>query len=116
MKLLLNENISRTVTESLRRAGHDVVWVGDDLAGTEDSSILAKARREERILITKDKDFGELAFKHGYAHSGIILLRLEDERAENTLRVLDGMLDHLAGQKPPYFVVASDREFRVRKD
>ena len=114
MKLLLNENLGRSAAEALGHQGHDVVWIGDNFAGTQDSAVLAKAKREGRVLVTKDKDFGELAFKSGHAHDGIILLRLQDERAANTIRVLEGLLAHLTGQKPPFFVVASDSKFRVR--
>ena len=113
MKLLLDENIGRSTAEALRRQGHDVSWVGEDFAGTPDVAIMAQAEREGRVLVTKDKDFGELAFKNGQTHGGVILLRLADERPENTLRVIHGVLNHLALRKPPFFVVASDSEFRV---
>ena len=74
---------------------------------------MAQAERESRVLVTKDKDFGELAFKGRQAHGGVILLRLADERPANSLRVLHGVLHHLSRRKPPFFVVASDSEFRV---
>jgi predicted nuclease of predicted toxin-antitoxin system len=113
LKLLLNENLGRSTAESLRRQGHDVVWIGEGFAGTQDSAVMAKAERERRVLVTKDKDFGELAFKNRRAHSGVILLRLDDERPANTMRVLEGILPHLAHYKPPFFIVASDFEFRI---
>lgn len=113
MKLLLNENLGRSAAEALRRNGHDVVWIGEDFAGTRDPAVMAKAKRESRVLVTKDKDFGELAFKNGQAHNGVILLRLVDERPANTIRVLEGVLAHLASHKPPFFVTASDGEFRI---
>ncbi|HEX4046637.1 MAG TPA: DUF5615 family PIN-like protein [Elusimicrobiota bacterium] len=114
MKLLLNENLGRSAAEALRRRGHDVVWIGEGFAGTQDSAVLAKAKREGRVLVTKDKDFGELAFKSGEAHTGIILLRLADEGASNTIRVLEGVLAGIGDRKPPFFVVASDSKFRIR--
>lgn len=113
MKLLLDENIGRSTSEALRREGHDVSWIGGDSAGTADPAIMAQAERESRVLVTKDKDFGELAFKKGQAHGGVILLRLADERPENTLRVIRGVLHNLARRKPPFFAVASDSECRV---
>ncbi len=68
MKLFLDENIGRSTAEALRAQGHDVSWVGGDSAGTPDTAIMAQAKREGRVLVTKDKDFGELAFKSGQAH------------------------------------------------
>ena len=111
--MLLDENIGRSTAEALSRQGHDVSWVGDDFAGIPDASVIAQAERENRVLVTKDKDFGELVFKSGHAHGGVILLRLTDERPENTLRVLHDVLHHLARRKPPFFVVASDTKFRI---
>jgi predicted nuclease of predicted toxin-antitoxin system len=55
-------------------AGHDVVWAGDWSADPGDDEILARASREGRILITLDKDFGELAVVREQAHAGIIRL------------------------------------------
>lgn len=115
MKLLLNENIGRSATCAIRALGHDVVWIGEGFASAEDEIVLAKARREARVLVTKDKDFGTLAFKSGLAHCGIILLRLEDESPANTVRVLESVLRALAHRRPPYFVVASEAGLRIHR-
>jgi len=58
----------------LRAAGHDVVWAGDWPEDPGDEEILARAHAEERILVTLDKDFGEMAVVHGKPHSGILRL------------------------------------------
>jgi predicted nuclease of predicted toxin-antitoxin system len=71
LKLLLDENIGRSTAEALRHQGHDVSWVGGDCAGTADTAIMTQAEREGRVLVTKDKDFGELAFKSGQAHGWV---------------------------------------------
>ena len=54
--------------------GHDVVWTGTWPSDPGDEEILAYAHRERRILVTLDKDFGELAVVHKMPHSGIIRL------------------------------------------
>ena len=74
MKLLLDTCISSTVRDALQAAGHDVVWTGDWPEDPGDEEILEYGRRENRILITLDKDFGELAVVQGQAHAGIIRL------------------------------------------
>lgn len=53
-----------------------------------DTDILSIANKDNRILLTTDKDFGELVFKEKFVHSGVILLRLKDESVENKKRVL----------------------------
>ena len=77
MRLILNENISSTVAQSLRAMGHDVLAVKESMRGESDSNILAKAQADLRLVVTQDKDFGELAFRVGLpAGCGIILFRL----------------------------------------
>ena len=61
MRFLANENFPRAAVAALEAAGHDVVWVRTAAPGASDRQVLAWAEREERILLTFDKDFGELA-------------------------------------------------------
>lgn len=74
MKLLLDTCVSPRTRDALTAAGHDAVWTGDWTADPGDEAILEFARRESRILITLDKDFGELAVVFGMPHSGIVRL------------------------------------------
>lgn len=77
MKFLSNENVAFDAIAALREKGHDVVWIKTDAPGSSDEVVLARAVAEERILITFDKDFGELAFRRGLpASCGIILFRI----------------------------------------
>ena len=85
MKLLLDSCVWGPARNEISAAGHDVVWAGEWEEDPGDDEILAKARGEQRILVTLDKDFGELAIVQGLAHSGI--LRLVDVAAEQQARV-----------------------------
>ena len=77
MRILANENVPGEIVQSLRAQGHDIVWIRIEAPGSVDSQVLAIAQTEKRIILTFDKDFGELAFRWGLpATSGIILLRL----------------------------------------
>ena len=83
MRLLADENAPEALVLALRADGHDVAWIRTDSPGLDDVSILVRARAENRILLTFDKDFGELAFRFGLpASSGIVLVRL-------TIRTMD---------------------------
>lgn len=66
--------MSNRAAEELRRDGMDVIWVGDWPADPGDRAILARAFREGRVLITLDKDFGELAVMDRQPHAGIVRL------------------------------------------
>ena len=74
MKLLIDACLSRRAVDELTAAGHDVEWVRTWPGNPADEEILAAAAAEERVLITLDKDFGELAIALGHAHAGIVRL------------------------------------------
>ena len=82
--------------------------------GIEDSEVCVWANREGRVIITNDKDFGRLIFLGKLPSQGVILLRLQDERAANKVRVVSNILagyeDRLAG----HFLVASESAVRIR--
>lgn len=72
MKVLLDICIWGGTVEELRKLGHDVVWAGEWAEDPGDEEILARAHAEGRVLVTLDKDFGELAVVQGTRHSGIL--------------------------------------------
>ena len=76
MRILANENIPDDDVTLLRLRGHDVAWIRTDSPGASDDDILVRAVAEQRILLTFDKDFGELVFHRGQkASCGIVLFR-----------------------------------------
>jgi hypothetical protein len=77
VRFLANENFPGDAVAKLRDGGHDVAWVRTDAPGASDQEVLARAQRERRILLTFDKDFGELAWRASLpAESGIVLFRI----------------------------------------
>ena len=89
---------------------HDVVSIAEVAASTDDVQVLELARREDRILVTEDKDFGEHVVRGGASVPGVILLRLPARRgieiAERVMHVIDELGDQLVGK---YVVVLRDR-------
>ena len=77
MRFLANENFPGAAITSLEAAGHDIVWIRLAAPGATDPNVLAMAVREQRILLTFDKDFGELARGSALPPGcGIVLLRI----------------------------------------
>lgn len=75
-RFLANENTPRDAVLAARTAGHEVTWMVEVQPGATDDIVLALAQREGRVLITFDKDFGELVFRQGrVASPGVILFR-----------------------------------------
>jgi predicted nuclease of predicted toxin-antitoxin system len=74
VKILLDTCVWGGVKSELLQLGHDVWWTGDLPEDPGDDEILALAKKEGRVLVTLDKDFGELVFLHGLPHGGILRL------------------------------------------
>jgi predicted nuclease of predicted toxin-antitoxin system len=88
MRILANENFPGDAVAALRLHGHDVAWVRTDAPGSRDQQILEWARADDRILVTFDKDFGELAFRARLpVSSGIILFRISTPSSAHVARV-----------------------------
>ena len=80
MRILADENMPERAVNLLRRAGHDVRWVMETDRGALDPPLLAAATAERRLLITYDKDFGDLLFQDGSsAPYGILLFRMHSD-------------------------------------
>ncbi len=114
MRFLADECVDERIVRRLRAAGYDVVSAKAQLRGADDAAVLDTARADRRILITEDKDFGQLAVARRLLSSGIILVRsrgLPFKRlAERLLRAVEQYgeaLGHL------YLVIDGDRT-RVR--
>ncbi|HTB95270.1 MAG TPA: DUF5615 family PIN-like protein [Candidatus Sulfotelmatobacter sp.] len=75
MNFLADESCAGPVTRALRGAGHDVVAISEVAAGATDDEVLERALNEKRVLITEDRDFGELVYARGRSSAGVILLR-----------------------------------------
>jgi predicted nuclease of predicted toxin-antitoxin system len=112
MKLLADAHISRAAVAHLRGLGHDVVHAATFPPRASDSFILKQASRDGRIVLTADKDFGELCFLRLMPCSGVILLRLtassEPARTEIFKRAWPVVEQTAAG----HFVVVTDTAVR----
>ena len=114
MRILANENVTATVIRELRQNGHDVLSVKESMRSEADDVILARAQGEQRLVVTHDKDFGELAFRSRLpASCGVVLFRLSgSDRDSDNRRVLEALESRTdwAG----YFSVVTDDRIRMR--
>src|SRR5436305_13350448 len=90
MRFLANENIAPSVIRGLRELRHDVLSATELMRGSSDVIVLARAVAENRVLLTFDKDFGELAYRSRLpAACGVVLFRVTARgREQDTQRVL----------------------------
>jgi predicted nuclease of predicted toxin-antitoxin system len=77
IRFLADENVSRLVVERLRAAGFDVASVRETRPGAPDKDVLDEADSDDRVLVTEDRDFGELVVRQRLKVRGVILLELD---------------------------------------
>jgi predicted nuclease of predicted toxin-antitoxin system len=108
LRIFADESVEGEVVARLRIEGHDVAYVPETSAGIRDDEVLARANAENRVLLTEDKDFGDLAFFYGSRSSGIVLLRAHgagvEAKAGLVVEALKTHDDELT-MDPPHFVV-----------
>lgn len=115
MKFLVDESVEYSIVLFLRETGHDVKSVAEDFPTSEDSSILSYSNKANRILITNDKDFGELIYRLKYPHKGVILFRLSTEDSKSKTERLRVVIKKYSDKLINHFVVISDDKIRIRK-
>jgi predicted nuclease of predicted toxin-antitoxin system len=114
VKFLVDECCDAPLVASLRQAGHDVVFVKESAPGASDEIVLQRAAAEERILLTEDKDFGELVVRLGLPAHGIVLLRLNPADTSLKLARLRDVLQQDTSRLPHHFVVVDEDKARFR--
>ena len=75
MRFLADESYDFAVVRTFRRAGFDILSISESAPRAEDSEVIGLALREERILLTEEKDLGRLVYPHGQETLGVIFLR-----------------------------------------
>jgi predicted nuclease of predicted toxin-antitoxin system len=115
MKLLADEGVDKSVVDLLRASGFDVHYILETDRGVDDDRVLQIANEEDRILLTQDKDFGEMVFRLRKVHPGIVLIRLGAMiSSEKATLVATVFLEHRAKLKST-FTVIQNNAIRIRK-
>ena len=114
MKFLVDVNASGAVARWLAEMGHDVVQVAEKDPRMPDEEILRWVVREERVIVTTDRDFKEMIWREGKAHCGV--LRLENLPRAERKRLLEDVMAHYAEElKAGAIVIAQSKKVRIRR-
>jgi len=111
----VDESTGPAVAAWLRQQGHEVFSVYAEARGMDDDDIIHKAFTDNWILMTNDKDFGEKVYREQRPHKGIVLLRLEDERAVVKIETLKRLLESYADRLADQFVVVTESRVRFAR-
>jgi len=114
LKFLVDVGVGRAVEDLLRSYGYDIKAVRDVDPGAKDSDILDIAVSEGRMVVTMDKDFGELVHKLSMKHSGVLVLRMENANGVEKATVIRDILAKYEAEISGKFCVYQDSRLRVR--
>jgi predicted nuclease of predicted toxin-antitoxin system len=111
MNLLADESVDRQIVERLRQDGYNVSYVAELKSGITDTEVLELANQSSALLVTADKDFGELIFQHSSSSlNGVLLLRLGGLSAQRKAEtVADAFRQHNKDFEDRFSVITSGR-------
>ncbi len=116
MNLLADEGVDRDIVDLLREEGHNVSYVAEMEPGVQDGAVLDRANRESRVLLTADKDLGELVFRQGLLSAGVVLIRLSGLSPEGKAQaVASAFAVHAVDLVPGTFAVVVPGAVRIRR-
>ena len=115
IKFLVDESVEKAVVDFLRKQGYDALYVAENCSGITDDEVLSFANRDNRVLVTNDRDFGELIFLQRKASSGVLLFRSSSEKSSDRVSLVRKLLQSFADRLEGNFVVVSDEKIRIRK-
>jgi predicted nuclease of predicted toxin-antitoxin system len=114
VQILADENVGGTIVGWLRGQRLDVTWVLEVDSGATDEDILARAYHERRILLTFDRDYGELVFRRGLRCAGVLLVRLNDVQQGERFNRFQKIWPVVAPDIIDNFVVVTHKRVRIR--
>lgn len=114
MKFVADEGVDAPIVQHLRWAGYQVWYVAEMAPGIADTVVLTLANQEEPILLTADKDFGDLVFRQQRVSQGVLLLRLHGIPPEQKAETVTAVIQKYETQLVRTFTVITPQKVRVR--
>lgn len=114
MRWLADECIDAALVGRLRGVGHDVLYMAEIASGAADTEVLQRANGEGRLLLTEDKDFGELVFRADIAVPGLVLLRIDPEKHLLKWNRLEAAIARYGRRLFGRFLIVEGARFRSR--
>lgn len=115
MNLIADEGVDWPIVERLRQDGHNVLYIAEMEPGISDDVVLDEANRYRAVLLTQDKDFGELVFRQGLVNTGVVLIRLHGLSNEHKAEIVSTVIQEREAELEDAFCVISPGMVRIRK-
>jgi predicted nuclease of predicted toxin-antitoxin system len=114
VRWLVDECLDDGLVLHLRASGHDVMYMAEIAPRVSDSEVMQRAQIEQRILLTEDKDFGDLVFRHGRSVPGVVLSRIDPAMHELKRVRLDAAIQRFGENLLGRYTVVEEARFRSR--
>jgi len=115
VRFLVDESAGPGLAASLREQGHEVLSIYNEARGLQDNQVIQWAYEGNWVLITSDKDFGQLVYRERRPHKGVVLLRLENQRREYRVQAVRRLLERYGNRIPGSFVVVTEQKVRFAR-
>jgi predicted nuclease of predicted toxin-antitoxin system len=115
VNLLADESVELPVVARLRVDSHEVIYVAELAPSMTDDAVLQDANARGAVLVTADKDFGELVFRQGLVHSGVVLVRLAGLANATKAEIVAEVCRVRAAELIDSFTVISPGQVRIRR-
>lgn len=114
MRWLADECVDASLVARLRAAGHDVVYMAEIAPTASDAEVVRRAQQDGRLLLTEDKDFGDLVFRRGAALPGLLLLRVDPAMPALKAERLDAAIERFGDNLFGRYMIVEEGRFRSR--
>ena len=115
MNLLVDESVDKPIVVRLRQDSHTVLYIAELSPSIDDDTVLSRANQNSALLITAEKDFGELVFRLGRIHAGVVLLRLAGLSPRTKARIVSAVFANQDDELLNAFSVISSGRVRIRR-
>ncbi len=114
MKFVADKNLDFPIVQILRNNGHELIYILESYSGIKDDEVLRIANEAEAILLTQDKDFGELVFRLKHIHKGVILVRLDGKKPKEKAEIVLSIIEKHKNQLTNAFTVIYEDFVKIR--
>ena len=112
---IADENLDRNLVFALRGEGIQVISIFEDHRGVSDTKVIEIANKNDAVIITEDKDFGELTYRFKIKNRGIVLIRLSGLPNDEKIRIIKEVVSEYGDRLYGHFTLVKPDSIRIRK-